>query len=87
MTAGERLRQLAGQGGTAAALLLLIGSGATAGAALADYSGLPAGTAMEHLLAEAVPPELTFGEEMILPRRVLRRPKEDDEAFLLAVLI
>lgn len=54
MTAGERLRQLAGQAGAAGALLLLIGTGATAGAALVDYSGLPTGTAAEHLLADRV---------------------------------
>lgn len=60
-TAGERLRQLAGFSGTAAALLLAIGQGATASAALVDYSGLPTGSAAEHLLAEhAVPPAPTF---------------------------
>ncbi len=52
MTAGERLHQLAGISGTAAALLLAIGAGATTGAALVDYSGLATGTAAEHLLAE-----------------------------------
>jgi len=53
MTAGERLRALAGAGGTAATLLLLIGSGATTGDALANYSGLSSGTAAEHLLTDA----------------------------------
>ena len=52
MTAAERLQQLAGATGTAAALLLAIGAGATTGEALADYSALPAATAAEHLLAE-----------------------------------
>jgi len=52
MTAGDRLRFLAGQAGAAGALLLLIGSGATAGDALVDYSGLPTGTAAQHLLAD-----------------------------------
>lgn len=52
MTTGERLRGLAGVTGAAGVLLLLIGSGATAGAALVNYSQLPTGTASEHLLAE-----------------------------------
>lgn len=51
-TAAERLVQLAGRTGTAAALLLAIGTGATAGEALVNYSGLPSGTAAQHLLAE-----------------------------------
>ena len=55
MTAAERLVALAGQAGTAGALLLLIGAGATAGAALVNYSGLASGTAAEHLLVERVP--------------------------------
>lgn len=50
MTAGDRLRQLAGQAGAAGALLLLIGSGANAGAALVDSSCLASGTAAAHLL-------------------------------------
>lgn len=52
-TAAERLVHLAGTTGTAAALLLMIGSGATAGEALVDYSGLPSGTAAEHLLVDS----------------------------------
>jgi hypothetical protein len=52
MTAAERLIALAGQTGTAAALLLLIGTGATAGDTLVDYSGLETGTAAQHLLAD-----------------------------------
>ncbi len=56
MMAGERLHQLAGISGTAAALLLAIGAGATTGAALVDYSGLATGTAAQHLLAERVTP-------------------------------
>lgn len=50
MTAGERLRQLAGRAGAAGALLLLIGAGTTAGAALVDSSCLSSGTTAEHLL-------------------------------------
>lgn len=59
MTAAERLLQLAGITGTAAVLLLSIGSGATAGELLASRSGLETGTAAEHLLAEGtITPEL-----------------------------
>ena len=54
MTAAERLLALSKTTGAAGALLLLIGSGATAGAALLDYSGLESATAAEHLLYEKV---------------------------------
>lgn len=54
MTAGDRLRQLAGQAGAAGVLLLLIGSGVNAGAALVDYSGLATRTAAQHLLTDVV---------------------------------
>lgn len=54
MTAGERLVLLAGTGGVAATLLLAIGSGATSGAALVNYSQLASGTAAEHLLVDHV---------------------------------
>lgn len=59
MTAGERLRALAGQAGAAGALLLMIGSGASSGAALVDYSGLATGTAADHLLADHDTPQVT----------------------------
>jgi hypothetical protein len=51
-TAAERLVSLAGQSGAAGALLLAIGAGATAGEALADYSGLPTATAAVHLMTD-----------------------------------
>ena len=54
MTAAERLLALSKTTGAAGALLLLIGSGATAGAALLDYSGLESATAADHLLYEKV---------------------------------
>lgn len=89
-TAAERLVQIAGTTGTAATLLLLIGSGATAGAALVDYSGLASATAAQHLLSEsAVAPAPTFsgGARYPIPVRPLKRkPKEEDEALLLALL-
>ena len=61
MTAAERLLQLAGSSGVAAALLLSIGSGATAGDALNDYSSIESGTAAEHLLSERVAPMASLG--------------------------
>lgn len=54
MTAAERLLALSKSTGTAGALLLLIGSGATSGVALLDYSGLESATASAHLLYEQV---------------------------------
>ena len=61
MTAAERLLALSKTTGAAGALLLLIGSGATAGAALLDYSGLESATAAEHLLYENVAEDSTSG--------------------------
>jgi hypothetical protein len=52
MTAGERLASLAGIPGAAGVLLLAIGAGVTAGAALVDYSRLGPSSAADHLLAE-----------------------------------
>jgi hypothetical protein len=54
VTAAERLVALAGTSGTAGALLLAIGSGATTGAALVNYSGLLTGTASEHLMTDVI---------------------------------
>jgi len=83
MTAGERLVQLAGRGGTAGALLLMIGAGATSGAALVNHSGLPDGPAAAHLLAErAVPPAQTFGGRVLYAeptRRLRARIRRDEE--------
>ena len=53
MTAADRLKQLSGLAGvSAAAMLLSLGAGGVAGEILATSSGLPLGTAAEHLLAE-----------------------------------
>jgi hypothetical protein len=57
MTAAERLVALAGSTGTAAALLLLLASGATAGEALTAYSGLDGETAAVHLMTDVAAPE------------------------------
>ncbi len=57
MTAAERLVALAGSTGTAAALLLMLASGATAGEALTAYSGLDGETAAVHLMTDVVAPE------------------------------
>lgn len=51
-TAAERLVELAGTGGVAGTLLLLIGTGSTASAALVNYSGLPSATAAVHLMVD-----------------------------------
>ena len=61
VTAAERLLSLSKTTGAAGALLLLIGSGATAGAALLDYSGLESATAADHLLYEKVAEDSTSG--------------------------
>jgi hypothetical protein len=50
MTAGERLSSLAGTSGTAGALLMMIGTGTTAGEYLVSYSGLGFSTAAASLL-------------------------------------
>jgi hypothetical protein len=86
-TAGARLRALAGQDGPAGALLLMIGSGATAGAALVAYSGLSTGAAAVHLLAErAESPAPTlggFGQYVEPTRRLRARIRRDEELILL----
>lgn len=53
MTALERLRQLSGLSGVSAgeALRKIAGASGLAGALLVGFSGLPSGTAAEHLLA------------------------------------
>jgi hypothetical protein len=82
---------LAGQDGQAGALLLMIGSGATAGAALVAYSGLSTGSAAAHLLAErSVSPAPTLGGfgMYIEPKRRLRaRIRRDEELILLRVVV
>lgn len=70
MTAAERLVALAGSTGSAAALLAMIGSGGTTGAALVNYSGLPTGTASDHLLTDSV---TTVSNWLTPIRRRLRR--------------
>lgn len=52
MRAGDRLVALAGREGTAGELLLAIGRGTSAAAALVAYSGLPTGSAAQHLMAQ-----------------------------------
>jgi hypothetical protein len=85
-TSGARLRALAGQDGPAGVLLLMIGSGATAGAALVAYSGLATGSAATHLLADrASSPAPGFGGigTYYEPRRRLRARKRRDEELIL----
>jgi hypothetical protein len=70
-TAAERLKSISGfAGATAAAMLLAIGQGATAGEALVDYSGLQSERASVHLLAEprkplVIPPPPPPGDELL----------------------
>jgi hypothetical protein len=84
-TAGERLRQLAGRSGSAGALLLMIGGGATAGSALAAYSGLLTGKAADHLMMDRAQPWPggTFGFDYDSVRRNRPRRKRDDELIWL----
>lgn len=89
--AGDRLAALAGTGGPAGTLLLLIGSGATAGGALVDYSGLAAATAAEHLLSEvATDTPSQAGHDAggwpAFPLAIRRRHRDHDPAILLAIL-
>lgn len=55
-------------------MLLAIGSGATAGAALVDYSGLVTGTAAEHLMVEA--PPLPQADQSVIGGRGKRQHDE-----------
>lgn len=89
-TAADRLAYLAGAAGAAGALLLAVGSGATAGAALVDYSQLVIATAAQHLLAEHATPALPVmsgGHGGRPYKRRLPHPREEDEALLLAVIL
>lgn len=94
MTAAERLLALAGTTGTAAALLLAIGTGATAGAALVDYSGLASATAAEHLLEDVIsssPPFIGRGGGGYLVELDAKPKREtitlyDEEAEILELL-
>jgi hypothetical protein len=76
-TAAERLVTLAGAG-TAGALLLLIGTGSTAGAALVDYSRLPSATAAVHLMTDIVEDNLQGGAGWIDYGEQKRKREEKD---------
>jgi hypothetical protein len=84
-TAGERLRKLAGSDLAAGALLLMIGSGSTAGAALVAYSGMPTGSAADHLMTDKAQPWPggTFGFGYDSVRRRRPRRKRDEELIWL----
>lgn len=86
-TTGHRMAQLAGASGAAGTLLLMIGAGATAGAALAAYSGLTGDDAAAHLMTNIektdYPVTHVGGFPIRLPKRgdYLRRRRrrlEDD---------
>jgi len=85
MTAGERLVTLAGTGGVAGTLLLLMGSGATAGEALVDYSKLSTGTAETHLLVDSIRTNRGGGWERfseLKPIRARLKQKKIPEAVI-----
>lgn len=86
-TAAERLQELSGLAGvTAAAMLLAIGTGATAGALLVSRSTLSSATAAAHLLDAGVQtPASSGGGGWASPR--YRQRTENDEALLLLGLI
>jgi hypothetical protein len=86
MTAAERLTALAGSG-AAGALLLAIGAGATAGAALVNYSGLPSATAAVHLLTDVVQTSTQNGGQVYpFTHQVPKRRKTDQLAVLITLL-
>lgn len=84
MTAAERLLALSKATGAAGVLLLAIGSGATAEAALLDYSALESVTAAEHLLYDKPESEWSGGSYHA-PRKddPAKRRRRDDETLLM----
>lgn len=91
MTAGERLIALSGLSGVSAAVMLqAIGSGATTGAALVNYSGLSSGTAAQHLLTdvsrETVTPSAGVRRQFVQIGKKLREVSSIDEAEKLLAL-
>ena len=52
MTAAERLLHISGATGTAAALLMSVGAGATTGEILVSYSRLGSAAAAEHIMTD-----------------------------------
>lgn len=69
-TAADRLVTLAGSGGTAGALLIIIGNGTTASSRLVDYSGLSSDTAAVHLMTDVTGEGSNY---VIFARRTCRR--------------
>lgn len=85
MTASERLQELSGLAGvTAAAMLLAIGSGTTAGSILVSRSALGSGSAAAHLLDVGIvaPPVESSGGGWVGPH-FRYRPKDEGETLLL----
>ena len=90
MTAGERLVLLAGTGGSAAALLMLVSlAGSTAGDRLVSRSGLGTASAAAHLLADVMQPPVVAGGvsgwrfRPSIPFQA-GDPLEEEEALLMA---
>ena len=93
MTAAERLAQLSGLAGvSAAAMLLAIGTGGTAGALLLSRSSLASDTAAAHLLDAGNVVIATggggwIGKKTKRKAREESRPVENDEALIIALLM
>jgi hypothetical protein len=91
VTAGERLVALAGSG-QAGVLLLSIGSGATAGAALVDYSGLTSATAAVHLMTDVAtetegPPPITYWDSMLVGSHTPTKKKQKKQELEILLLL
>ena len=100
MTALERITQLSGLSGVSAAqhLKQIAGAAGIAGALLVAFSGLPTGTAAEHLLANGgTPPPVTgisygggfgghFHENVDRQAERARRKKTENEAVVMAIV-
>lgn len=100
-TALERITQLSGLSGVSAAqhLKQIAGAAGIAGALLVAFSGLPTGTAAEHLLANGGTPPVTdisygggfgshFHEDVDLRKQAerARRKKMENEAVVMAIV-
>lgn len=91
MTALERLKQLSGLSGVSAgeALRKIAGASGLAGALMVGFSGLPTGTAAEHLLADGHQVVQIVGGggtyQEAAPDALLQQIKDEDEILIMAV--
>lgn len=89
MTALERLKQITSRttGSTGAALRSLAVAGGLAGALLVSYSGLPAGTARQHLLASGQVAVPVAAHLQVVPAARLWVAAQPGRAFEAAVRV